>query len=80
MYQERRAQETVAAPPQPVLYLFFQLNGCQTASLTVFTMRGFVPPIYSLAGSECPFRVLLEGLDKPFGNEVICNRDEALIS
>ena len=61
--------ETAAAPHEPTLSAstsisFSSLMPANGLVDGVYhTMRGFGPPIYSLAGSECPSRVLLEGLD-----------------
>ena len=60
--------ETAAAPHEPTLSAsalsfssIMPANGLEDG--VYHTMRGFGPPIYSLAGSERPSRVLLEGLD-----------------
>ena len=60
--------ETAAAPHEPTLSAsalsfssLMPANGLEDG--VYHTMRGFGPPIYSLAGSERPSRVLLEGLD-----------------
>ena len=60
--------ETASAPHEPTLSAsalsfssIMPANGLEDG--VYHTMRGFGPPIYSLAGSERPSRVLLEGLD-----------------
>ena len=67
-------------PPRPVLYPFFQLNGCQTASLTVLHHERFRPSDLLASWERAPIGCCWKGWINRLATKVIFNRDEAHIA
>ena len=61
-------------------YLFFQLNGCQTALLTVLHHERFRPSDLLASWERAPIGCCWKGWINRLATKVIFNRDEALIS
>ena len=74
------AATSLRRPSDQYFYLFFQLNGCQTSSLTVLHHERFRPSDLLASWERAPIGCCWKGWINRSATKVIFNRDEALIS